>query len=122
VKLLLSALLLLGTLSLTTCGGSDASSGSDDPTAAFVGAWQIDGFDITAHFNSDGRVQMILPDGSACVGDYSVSDGRLSIDYDEGQSNCMSMGASYAFEADDVLRVGPNTTYRRLDTNDKRPI
>jgi major membrane immunogen (membrane-anchored lipoprotein) len=122
MKLLLSVLLLLGTLSLTACGGSDASGSADDPTAAFVGTWQIDGFDITAHFNSDGRVQMNMPDGTACVGDYRVSDGRLSIDYDEGQSNCMSMGASYAFEADDVLKIGPSTTYRRLDTNDKRPI
>lgn len=42
MKLLLSALLLLGTLSLTACGSSEASSSSYDPTAALVGTWQID--------------------------------------------------------------------------------
>ena len=122
MKTLLGMLLLVGTVGLTACGSGEASGDASDPTTAFVGTWAIEGFDITTHFNSDGRVQMNMPDGSACVGDYSVAEGRLTIDYDEGQSNCMSMGTSYAFESDDVLKIGAGTTYRRLDANDKRPL
>lgn len=113
---LLPFLFVLLTFTFGCSSGGEQQASADNP---FVGHWQVEGFDITAAFNSKGRVRMNLPGGTTCAGTYTLSEAdRVQIDYAPGQASCMSSTTTYAFPSDDVLTFDGMTTYRRLDALD----
>lgn len=104
---------------------------SDDPVSAeveaeatnpFIGRWQVEGFDITAAFNSKQRVFVDAAQGDDCLGSYrfNAAQQTFPIDYEDGQPTCLDMTTSYTFVSDDEVRFAGAVTYLRLDHQDDR--
>lgn len=88
----------------------------DAAEAPFVGHWRNrDVTTVIMTLNGAGRVRMDLG-GSYCYGSYQVTDGAMTMTYDENQSGCSDFSVEGRVSDDGAsLRFSVYTTYDRVD-------
>ena len=125
-----SVLALLLLLSLGVFAGCNNGSGGDggeseeaDPNAEtiaeLVGTWRAEAqASMTMSFSANGRVRTDIGEQISCPGSFEISNGRLSVEYDEGVTDCRGAGPwPVEFEGEDLM-LGTSGRWTRESADD----
>ena len=103
-------------------GGGGESAEEDDPNAELiaqlVGTWRAEAQpSMTMSYSANGRVQTDIGDQISCPGAFEISNGRLSVEYDEGVTDCRGGPWPIEFEGDDLM-LGTSGRWTRESADD----